>query len=501
MDTMGLLGGALMLALLWLLLFSRLSRRRRGYAGMVLLAATIAALALLRFRGFSGDLIPIVELREISSAPIAPASSSPQQKDTPALPETTASKISAEAAVAASPKLASSTRVQYFNYPQFLGPERNGSVEGIKLARDWSAQPPRLIWRKPVGAGWSAFAVRNGNAITQEQRGEHEAAVCYELTTGKERWQHSDSAKYESPLAGNGPRATPTITRDLVYTVGGTGRLNCLELASGKKLWSHDLLRDHGAQMNEWGVACSPLVWDSLLIVSVGAPQGKSLVAYHAKTGARVWSAGDERTGYGSPLVATIAGVPQILIFNRAKILAHATASGEILWEQSWPNETQCVAQPVVLPNDRVFASTGYGIGGKLFQIARDEQEFWRSTLVWETTNLKAKFANVVVRENFVYGLDDGILVCLDLDDGQRKWKRGRYGHGQLILVDDLLLIQAESGEVFLVEANPNAHVELGSIPALEGKTWNNPALAWPYLLVRNDREAACYELAPARPL
>ncbi len=502
MFTMGLLGGALVLALLWLLFFSRLSRRARGLAAILLLAATSAALVFFRFRGFSGDLIPLVELRKAAPLPAsAPASFSPQEKNTPALPETTANIPSAEVSLTAPPKSTAHKRAPYFNYPQFLGPQRNGNVAGIKLARDWKAQPPRLLWRKPVGTGWSAFAVFNDRAITQEQHGEHERVRCYELATGKLRWLHRDSTRYESPIAGNGPRATPTIAHERVYTVGATGKLNCLALSSGERLWSQDILRDNEAAMNEWGVSCSPLVLDSLVIVSAGGTQGKSLVAYHAMTGARIWSAGDDRASYSSPLLATLAGTPQILIFNRAKIVAHAPASGEMLWEQSWPNETQCVAQPVALPEDRVFATTGYGVGCKLFQISRDEQRLWRSTLVWETTHLKAKFANVVVREGFVYGLDDGILVCLDLGNGLRKWKRGRYGHGQLVLIDDLLLIQAESGEVFLVEANPNAHVELGGIAALEGKTWNNPALAAPFLLVRNDREAACYELALARPL
>jgi outer membrane protein assembly factor BamB len=157
----------------------------------------------------------------------------------------------------------------------------------------------------------------------------------------------------------------------------------------------------------------------------------------------------------------------------------------------------------VPLPEDRVFVSSGYGIGCKLFQIARDEDNQLKATLVWETPRLKAKFTNVVHRDGYIYGLDDGVLVCLDLANGQRKWKRGRYGHGQVILVDDpeirdengLLLVSAESGDVLLVEVNPNESKELARFPTLASKTWNNPALAGQYLLVRNDREAACYEL------
>ncbi len=511
MQTMSVLGVALVLLVLWLLLFSRLAWRVRVGALVLLLIVACAAATLFRVRGFSGDLIPIVEIRSLASreqlpapsVPItdAPPSFSPKENAAQALPETTAPKTSLPAPAFDAAKREAPQAPASRDYAQFLGPERNGKLVGIKLARDWQTQPPKLLWRNQVGAAWSSFAVAEHRAITQEQHGALEVVTCYDLKTGEMKWRHSDSTAYESPIAGSGPRATPTIVGERVYAMGATGRLTCLRLDSGARLWSKDVVTDNDAKVNSWGMSGSPLVLDSLVIVSAGGAQGKSLVAYHAQTGARVWSAGDDRAGYSSPQLATLAGVPQILIFNRANVAAHAPDTGEIYWQQSWPNETECVAQPVPLAGDRVFVSSGYGVGCKLFQISRDEHNAWRSALVWENINLKAKFTNVVEREGFVYGLDDGILVCLELATGQRAWKRGRYGHGQLILIDELLLIQAESGEVFLVEANPRAHVELASFHALEGKTWNNPAFAAPYLLVRNDREAACYELALAPSL
>jgi outer membrane protein assembly factor BamB len=499
--TMVVLGVALILTLLWLLLFSRLRARTRGFIAAALSVIAVASALLFRVRGFSGDLIPIVELRQTQPAPLpAPASSlSTKEKIAPASSATSAAKPAPQTTIEAPKKTVARTRVAVFNYPQFLGPERNAIVYGIKLARDWQAHPARLVWRKPVGEGWSAFAVFEGNAITQEQHGEHETVTCYDLQTGARKWQHRDGTKYESPMVGNGPRATPTIDNGRVHTFGATGRLNCLELSSGKLLWTRDVVLENEGEIKEWGMSISPLVCDSLVLVSTAGKNENALAAYHAQTGALVWSAGNERASYSSPLLATIAGEKQILIFHHAKIVAHAPTNGARLWEQEWPKETQCVAQPLVLPEGRVLVASGYGIGCKLFQISRDEQSVWSSALVWESTSLKAKFANVVAREGFVYGLDDGILVCIDLASGARKWKRGRYGHGQLILVDDVLLIQAESGEVVLVEANPEAHVELGKFTAFESKTWNSPALAAPYLLVRNDREAACYELALSR--
>ena len=334
--------------------------------------------------------------------------------------------------------------------------------------------------------------------------------VCYDLHSGREQWTHSDQDRYEAVPAGVGPRATPTIVADRIYTLGATGILNCLDFATGERIWSEDILYDNNAELASWGMSGSPLVLDDLVVVSAGGGEGKSLVAYHKDTGERVWRGGSSPAGYSSPLITTLAGVPQILIFNYGSVVAHAPNDGGVLWQHPWPGGTECVSQPLPLPNDRLFVSSAYGIGCKLFQIARDEANQLKATLMWETPRLKAKFTNVVHRDGYIYGLDDGVLVCLDLADGQRRWKRGRYGHGQIILVDapppagekrggsdqsGLLLVTTESGDVLLVEVNPNESKELSRFPALASKTWNNPALAGQYLLVRNDREAACYEL------
>ncbi|MCZ6594463.1 MAG: PQQ-binding-like beta-propeller repeat protein [Bacteroidetes bacterium] len=237
------------------------------------------------------------------------------------------------------------------------------------------------------------------------------------------------------------------------------------------------------------------MLLDSLVVVSPGGTDGHSLVAYHKGNGEQIWSAGNDQAGYSSPLIATIAEVRQILIFNWQHVVAHDPGSGKILWKFPWTGNTQRVAQPVVLPGDRVFITTGYGVGSKLIQIDMDANGGLSSTLLWESNRMKAKFSNVIAVGEFIYGLDDGILVCIDLKEGKRQWKRGRYGHGQMILVDDLLLITTEKGDVVLVEPNPEEHKELARFTAIKGKTWNNPALAGPYLLVRNSQEAACYEL------
>jgi len=255
------------------------------------------------------------------------------------------------------------------------------------------------------------------------------------------------------------------------------------------------VLGEHGARNLEWGKSCAPLVVDGKVVVSAGGPGGHSLVAYDAETGELAWSGGDDRSGYSSPFVAELAGRRQIVILNGSSLAGHAPEDGSVLWQFPWPGGQPNVSTPVVLPGDRLFASSGYGIGGKLLHLGVDADGRIVPELVWETPRLKAKFANVVFYQDHLYGLDDGVFVCLDPATGERCFKGGRYGHGQMILVGDLLLIGAEDGSVVLVEPNPEERRELGRFQALSEKTWNPPALAGPYLIVRNDQEAACYEL------
>ena len=365
----------------------------------------------------------------------------------------------------------------------------------MRLARDWVAHPPKQIWRIPVGAGWSGFAIDRGLAITQEQRGGNEMVVAYDLMTGAPRWSHGDALRYDSVIAGDGPRATPTISGAYVATLGSTGRLNVLDFRTGRRLWSKDIAADNQASSPEWGRSGSPLILDGKVIVSAGGGDGKSLVAYEAGTGARVWSGGSDDSGYASPIVMNLLGRPQVVILNRVTLAGHDPATGAMLWSQPWVPQPN-VAMPIRVADDLVLGSTGYGIGSKLVKLTTGADGAITPALVWETPRLKAKFTNPVLHGGFVYGLDDGVLVCMDVTTGERRWRAGRYGHGQTLLVGDVLLVTTEDGEIVLVEPTPEAHREVARFTAFEGKTWNPPAIAGKYLLVRSDKEAALYELA-----
>ena len=468
---------SLFLWLLWVLFFSRL----RWLVRFLVFGGVVSAIALtaglFRIRGVTGDLLPILEWRW-------------RQPDAMAMP----------VGKPASPVSRAELLLQTTNdFPQFLGPHRNATVAGPTLARDWKIQPPQKLWLQPVGAAWSGFAVLGNYAVTQEQRGKDEMVVCYDLPTGKALWSHVDGAHYNTIIAGEGPRATPTIQSNRVYTLGSTGILNCLDLETGGRIWSKDIIEDNQAKVNGWGMSGSPLVLEQIVVVSAGGPNGRSLVAYDDASGDFVWGGGNEEAGYSSPLLTTLAGVRQILIFNSSHVTAHDAASGQVLWEYKWPGGHPHVSIPVILPGDRVLISSGYGTGSELLQIRKDAEGKWSASRIWKSIRLKAKFTNVVYRDGFIYGLDDGILVCLDASDGSLKWKEGRYGHGQVILSGSLLLVTDESGDMALVEPVPEEHRELTRFTALHGKTWNPPALAGEYLVVRNDKEAACYRLPIAK--
>jgi outer membrane protein assembly factor BamB len=450
-------------ALVWLNFFSGLPVRPRNRFTLGTFALVLLAIALFRIDGVTGDVRPIVRFRWADTGPGAIESS----------------PIGVAIEVVPTPD----------DSPQFLGPHRDGTLTGPRLARDWEIDPPRQLWRREVGSGWGSFAVVGNLAVTQEQRGDREAVIAYHLRGGDVLWSTSYEARYDSTIAGIGPRATPAIADGRVFVTGGTGILLALDAATGEELWRHDLIVEHGARLPEWGKSSSPLVVDDTVVVSAGGPEA-SLVAYEAATGLLRWAAGSDASSYSSPTLVRLAGREQLLILNNGSFASHDPVTGEMLWEVPWPSQQPSVAQPLPVPGDGVIVSAGYGVGAKRFDVGPTGVE-----TAWESIRLKSKFAHAVLHDGTIYGLDDGVLTAIDPASGERLWKRGRYGHGQLLLVDDLLLIQAESGEVVLVEPNPEELQELTRFTALEGKTWNVPTLVGNLLLVRNDYEAAAYEL------
>jgi outer membrane protein assembly factor BamB len=320
--------------------------------------------------------------------------------------------------------------------------------------------------------------------------------TAYDVATGRELWAHGWAGEFKEWMGGDGPRATPSWAGGRVYALGASGELRCLDDRTGTLVWRVNILDDNAAANLPWGMAASPLVVNDLVIVLPGGPAGRSVAAYDAGSGARRWSALNDKQAYSSPMLATIDGVPQVLVLTATRLVAITPERGELLWEYPWPTANDInAAQPVVLPpSNRVLVSSGYGHGAAVLEVTHDGGRFG-TRLVWENTRLKNRFSSSVEHQGFIYGLDENILTCLDAATGETRWKAGRYGHGQFLLADGHLVLLSEDGDLALVRATPEGHREVARFPVLDGKTWNHPALDDGRLLVRNLAEMAAFDL------
>ena len=385
------------------------------------------------------------------------------------------------------------------HWTDFRGPRRDGHYAERPIRTDWTAATIRPLWRQPVGAGHASFVIAGGRAFTIEQRGHQEVASAYDVLSGRELWTTKWNATFDEHYGSVGPRATPTFYKATVYALGATGELHALDAANGKIRWRTNILSDAGADNLQWGMAAAPLIVGDTVVVAPGGSNGRSVVAYDRHSGRVAWSALDDDAAYSSPMLVSFGGVEQIVILLATRIVGITRDSGALLWEFPWPTQSGInVAQPLVIGNDRVFVSSGYGVGGGLLQITREGERF-SAREVWRTNRMKNAFTSSVHHEGFIYGMDEAILACIDAATGELKWKAGRYGHGQTLLASGHLVITTDTGELVLVRATPEGHRELARLPAVEGRTWNHPAMADGYLLVRNAAQMAAFDLRPPR--
>jgi outer membrane protein assembly factor BamB len=433
-------------------------------------------------------------------APPKASPAPPEVSTAPSKPQGAIGKASPAPAATASERAAAAARGTEPSgpeWPGFRGGGRDGVVSGARIRTDWSAAPPVRLWRQPIGPGWSSFAVQGDRLYTQEQRGEEEIVACYKLTTGEPLWRHKDAVRFWDSEGGAGPRGTPALSNGRVYAFGATGILNALDAASGRLAWSRNAAADAGVETPGWGFASSPLVVGELVVV---AASGR-LVAYDVATGERRWLGPTGGGGYSSPHLATIGGAPQILLLRGARTTSVAPADGTLLWEhRAQPGVS--IVQPALTEEGDVLVAGGDSMGGnglRRLAVAHGPAG-WTVEERWLSTGLKPYFNDFVVHEGHAYGFDGSLLSCIDLADGARKWKGGRYGHGQLVLLpeQDLLLVLSEAGELALVKASPDEFTEIARVPAIEGKTWNHPALVGDILLVRNGQEMTAFRLALA---
>ena len=487
----------------WAVATSRLSNRVRHATMVATILIACFGWLLLRQDGINGDHVATFGWRwRASSEERLLAQTGEEQTSTPASSTATAT-VPVTPATAASPSPSATaeaakqpaTPVAAANerraeWPGFRGPRRDGVVRGVKIKTDWTASPPVQIWKRPIGPGWSSFAVSGDVFYTQEQRGENEEVVCYKMSTGQQVWSHRDNTRFFESNAGAGPRATPTLSNGRVYTFGATGILNALDAGTGAVVWSRNVSSDTGTQVPFWGFSSSPLViGDEVIIAAAG-----QLVAYESATGNKRWVGPAGGGSYSSPQFVTIDGVAQILMMSSNAATSVAPADGKQLWSHTWSVNT--IVQPALTPDGDVLI-TSQENGARRLAVAHSGTS-WSVTERWTSNALKPYFNDFVLHKGYAFGFDGRILSCIDLKDGQRKWKGGRYGNGQLVLLpdQDLLLVLSEEGELALVQATPDQFNEIAKLPAIEGKTWNHPVLVGDTLLVRNSEQMAAFRLA-----
>jgi outer membrane protein assembly factor BamB len=474
----------------WFFGMARLSRRVRWTTATVLALVAVASALSIRRVEFSGDMAPTFDFR--------------WNPDRYAVLEAhRARQVAAQAKTASNestPDLsAARQRLAEWDVLDYRGSKRDGIVNGPTLARDWSQRPPKLVWRQPVGGGYASFVVAGPLVVTIEQRRDKEAIVAYDFDTGQEHWVHEYPALFSEQLGGDGPRATPTISDGCVYALGATGVMTCVTLETGEPLWSLNILEQNHSGNLVWAMAGSPLVYDGVVLVNPGNQKGsadsRSITAFDAATGEFRFGGGESMAGYASPVLATLDGVSQLLIFDGAGLAGFDKHDATELWRTPWKSDFNInAAQPVVREDNQVFISSA--TGAAVFQIAKSDDD-WSVVELWKTTRMKCAYSCPIEYQGYVYGIDENILACVDPANGKRIWKdrQGQFGHGQILLSGDLLIVLGEAGELALVEATPEAYRELGRIQAIEGKTWNNPTLVGNRIFVRNHLEMAAYDL------
>ncbi len=401
-------------------------------------------------------------------------------------------------------------------FNQMLGNRRDGNISAPEFSMNWAEQLPQIVWRRNVGDGWSGFAVAQGMAISLEQRDDREFLTAYQLKDGETAWEFSVPGRHYHPLGGLGPRSTPTIVdrqdTQVVVAQTATGKVLCVDLKDGKPIWQFDLFDAAGIRQEQaeqdvmWGRSGSPLVINDMVIVPLGgatkqvdAP--KSLIALSLTDGSERWRNGSSQIAFASPVMFTLDGDPQIVSVNEGTVTGHDVTTGDVLWTSPWPSKSNgdaCASQPVQLDSNRVLISKGYAQGSKLIEISRPKNDAsdgsesgWIAKDVWTNAKvLKTKFTSAIVHEGKAYGLSDGVLECVDPETGTRIWRGGRFGQGQMLIVNGVILVSAEDGRIAAVNAADGKTI--AEMQVLDGITWNPPAVAGPFLLVRNGTEAVC---------
>jgi outer membrane protein assembly factor BamB len=385
------------------------------------------------------------------------------------------------------------------DWPQFLGPTRNGVSTETGLAKSWPDKGPPVVWEREVGEGYSAPVVSGGTLILCHRVGDEEIVEALDAASGKPRWKVAYPTKYSDALGkGDGPRSTPLIAGGKVYTLGAEGMLHCLDLKDGKKVWEKALARDYELRQSYFGVGSSPLLEGDLLLVNVGA-RGAGIVAFDRATGKEVWKATDDEASYSSPVAATIDGVRHVFFFTRTGLVDLEPKDGTVRFSKRWrarDNASVNAAAPLVV-GDTLFLSASYGTGAVLFRVSKDAvEEVWKGD-----ESLSSHYNTPVQLDGYLYGIDGrqehgARLRCVELKTGQVKWEKERFGCASLILADGYVIALTEAGDLVLIEATPEGYREKSRAAVLRAPPCRaEMALADGKLYGRDGKRLVCWNV------
>jgi outer membrane protein assembly factor BamB len=376
------------------------------------------------------------------------------------------------------------------DWPQFLGPQRNGVYPAALPGAS-----PSVVWKKDVGQGFAGPVVARGKLILFHRQGNRETVECLDAKTGRRIWSYDYPSGYRDDFGfDEGPRGTPAIAGDRVYTFGAEGALHCVDLATGKKVWSVETHQKFGVRKGFFGAAASPLVEGDRVLINVGGTKGAGIVAFHKDTGQVLWTATNDEAGYSSPTAVTLGGARHALFLTRAGLVDLDPASGQVRFQFPWRSRSQAsvnAATPVLVGENQVFLSASYGTGAVLLEIP-SLKKLWSSD-----ERLSCHYATPVLREGYLYGFhgrqEEGqSLRAVEARTGKVAWKQDGFGAGTVALAGDGLVVVRENGEVVVAPASPAGWKPAGSARVLGGVVRAYPALADGLLYARNETTLVC---------
>lgn len=378
------------------------------------------------------------------------------------------------------------------DWPQWRGPNRDGISSETGFIKNWPKAGPEVLWHIPLGDGYSGISIAQGKAYTMFAKGNDEFVICLDTSDGKEIWRFRSGGKF-TEQRGDGPRSMPTVDGDSVFALGAEGKLYALDAHSGTKIWSHNFVEEFGSSIPTWGFSSSPIIEGNLVIAEAGGKDERAIVAFEKESGDVVWATHTDAVGYSSPISIEFGGVRQIIFLTSKTLVSVAPENGQVYWKYSWPEGIN-IATPVFIPDDKIFISASYDKGAVLLKMIADGDGIGIEE-VWKSRVMKNHFNSSVLQGDYLYGFDNAILTCIEVDTGEEQWRHRGFGKGSLLLADGCLIILGEGGKLALAEATSGEYREKAGFQLFDDKCWTVPTLAGGKLYLRTQKEMVCLDL------